>query len=138
LISPRSPDLPLFPMSSFLHKTKCNENLWPLRSQCCQRNLSKQINRHKATTFRSLPTKYTVSWFSGRPKWLIVTDAQRRSNDIFLGKRRTGSGLSSLEIDTEPLGCCFANYSIEERLIYFNIIELKDRGEQVGPDGNEE
>jgi len=38
----------------------------------------------------------------------------------------------------EPLGCCFANYSIEERLIYFNIIELKDRGEQVGPDGNEE
>lgn len=34
---------------------------------------------------------------------------------------------SSLEIDMYDARLVFANYSIDERLIYFNIIELKDR-----------
>lgn len=34
---------------------------------------------------------------------------------------------SSLEIDMCDARLVFANYSIDERLIYFNIIELKDR-----------
>lgn len=34
---------------------------------------------------------------------------------------------SSLEIDMCNARLVFANYSIDERLIYFNIIELKDR-----------
>lgn len=34
---------------------------------------------------------------------------------------------SSLEIDMCVARLLFANYSIDERLIYFNIIELKDR-----------
>lgn len=34
---------------------------------------------------------------------------------------------SSLEIDMCDARLLFANYSIDERLIYFNIIELKDR-----------
>lgn len=71
-------------------------------------------------------------------------DKRRQTGDTWL-KRGSGGGVagvrgdrkkplltvycvrSSLEIDMCDARLVFANYSIDERLIYFNIIELKDR-----------
>lgn len=70
-------------------------------------------------------------------------DNKRRQTGDTWPKRGSGGGVagdcrgkplltvhcvrSSLEIDMCDARLVFANYSIDERLIYFNIIELKDR-----------